>query len=118
MLVGSTLEDVGFEKKTTDSAIAQLLQFAEKRVPLLRNAKLEKCWAGFRPASPDGYPFLGALPGFANAWVASGHFRWGLFLSPATGVLIKQLMQGEDLLLPLDDFRLTRCADSIAESVQ
>ena len=118
MLVGSTLEDVGFEKKTTDSAIAQLLRFAERRVPLLRNAKLEKCWAGFRPASPDGYPFLGALPGFSNAWVAAGHFRWGLFLSPGTAVLIKQLMLGEDLLLPLNDFRLTRCGDLIAKSVQ
>ena len=113
MLVGSTLEDVGFEKKTTDAAIAQLLQFAKTRLPLLRDASVEKCWAGFRPASPDGYPFIDALPGFANAWVAAGHFRWGLFLSTGTAVLMKQLIKGEDLSLPLDDFRLTRNAESM-----
>ena len=115
VLVGSTLEDVGFEKKTTLFAIEQLLQFAQTRVPRLRDAAVESCWAGFRPASPDGYPFIDAVPGFANAWVAAGHYRWGLFLSPGTAVLMRQLIQREDTVLPYDDFRIGRIAESIVQ---
>ena len=108
VLVGSTLEDVGFEKKTTLSAISTLLQFARAKVPLLAAAEVERCWAGFRPASPDGYPYVDTVPGFTNGWVAAGHYRWGLFLSPATAVLIRQLMQGETTSVPSEDFRIGR----------
>ena len=114
ILVGSTLEDVGFEKKTTASAMEHLLNFAQTRVPRLRDAAVESCWAGFRPASPDGYPFIDSVPGFANAWIAAGHYRWGLFLAPATAVLMRQLIQGEVTIVPQDDFRISRVAESVS----
>ena len=115
VLVGSTLEDVGFEKKTTPSAIEQLLQFAQTRVPQLRSAEVESCWAGFRPGTPDGYPYIDAVPGFVNAWVAAGHYRWGLFLSPATAFLMRQLIQSENTIVQRDDFRIGRVAESVAQ---
>ena len=115
VLVGSTLEDVGFEKKTTPSAIEQLLQLAQTRVPQLRSAEVESCWAGFRPGSPDGYPYIDAVPGFVNTWVAAGHYRWGLFLSPATAVLMRQLIQSENTIVQQDDFRIGRVAESMAQ---
>jgi glycine oxidase len=108
VLVGSTMEDVGFEKKTTTKAVSQMLQFANSMFPQFEDAEVEQCWAGFRPASEDGLPFIGPLPGFSNGWVAAGHFRWGLFLSPATAVVLGQLMRGISPQIDLTDFRVDR----------
>ena len=113
ILVGSTLEDVGFEKKTTLSAIRELLQFAETRVSGLAAAKVERCWAGFRPASPDGYPYIDTVPGFVNGWLAAGHYRWGLFLSPATAVLMGQCIRGEPTCVPQDAFLIGRTVEPV-----
>jgi glycine oxidase len=107
LLVGSTEEDVGFDKNTTAGAIADLLQFACSLVPL-GDAPLERCWAGLRPASPDGLPYLGPVPGFANLFVAAGHFRSGIQMSPATGMLVKELLLGQPTALPVEPFRLDR----------
>jgi glycine oxidase len=108
VLVGSTEEDAGFEANTTAVAIAQLLQFATSLVPNLAGAAVERCWAGLRPGSPDGKPFLGAVPGMDNLFVAAGHFRSGIQLSPATALVMKQLLLGEIPTIPLQDFRLDR----------
>jgi glycine oxidase len=108
VLVGSTEEDAGFEKQTTAEGITSLLSFALELVPRLAGASVERCWAGLRPGSPDGLPFLGPVPGFENLYVAAGHFRSGLHLSPATGLLMKELLLGEPLSIPLEEFRLDR----------
>ena len=108
VLVGSTEEDAGFDKRTTAGAIEGLLHFAFETVPDLAQAHLERCWAGLRPGSPDGLPFLGAVPGFDNLWVAAGHFRAGLQLSPATGLVMKELLLGQPTTIPLEPFRLDR----------
>jgi glycine oxidase len=108
MLVGSTEEDAGFASHTTSSAIAELLQFATSLVPSLAEATVERCWAGLRPGSPDGRPFLGAVPGFDNLFVAAGHFRTGIQLSPGTALVMKQLLLGEKPTISLEEFRLSR----------
>ena len=61
-------------------------------MPALAGAKFERAWAGLRPGSIDGLPFLGTVPGFDNLFVAAGHFRSGLQLSPGTGRLIRELI--------------------------
>ena len=86
ILVGSTEEDAGFDKRTTAAAIQELLEFGTGLVPSLADAEIEKCWAGLRPGIPDGLPFIGRVPGIENLWVAAGHFRSGILLSPATGL--------------------------------
>jgi glycine oxidase len=108
ILVGSTEEDAGFEKRNTAEAIQELLRLAIRLVPPLAAATLEQCWSGLRPGSPDGLPFLGRVPGAANLFIAAGHFRAGIQLSPGTAILMKELILGEPLSLPLDAFRLDR----------
>jgi glycine oxidase len=108
LLVGSTEEDAGFDPRPTAAAIADLLALATSLLPALANATVERCWAGLRPGSPDGKPYLGAIPGIDNLFVAAGHFRAGIQLSPATGLVMKQLILGEKPTIPLEDFRLDR----------
>jgi glycine oxidase len=108
VLVGSTEEEVGFDKRTTDEAIADLVAFARGLVPALADAPIERSWAGLRPASFDGLPYLGPLPGLDNAFVASGHFRSGLYLSPATAVVMSQLLRGETPRIDLAPFHVLR----------
>jgi glycine oxidase len=108
VLAGSTEEEVGFDKRTTEHAIGDLAAFARTLVPALTDTPIDRSWAGLRPASFDGLPYLGPLPGLSNAFVAAGHFRSGLFLSPATAVVMSQLLRGEPGQIDLAPFRVGR----------
>jgi glycine oxidase len=94
MLVGSTIEDVGFDATTTPQAIARLLAFATQMIPSLVNSPVEQSWAGLRPGSIDGVPSLGPVSVGHNLFVASGHFRAGLHQSTGTAVLMAELIRG------------------------
>jgi glycine oxidase len=108
VLAGSTEEEVGFDKRTTDDAIFELTEFARGLVPALSDARIERTWAGLRPGSFDGLPYLGRLPDLRNAFVAAGHFRTGLYLSPATAVVMSQFIRGEEPQIDLSAFRVGR----------
>ena len=95
VLAGSTEEEVGFDKRTTESGIAELSAFARQLVPALLEAPIERTWAGLRPGTFDGLPYMGRLPGLENAFVAAGHFRGGLSVSPAVAVVMSQVLLGE-----------------------
>jgi glycine oxidase len=106
--VGSTLEEVGFDKTTTSTALERLKRGAQKALPALSETLMEDSWAGLRPGSPDGWPFLGKLPDWEGVWIAAGHFTHGLLLSAATGELIAQDILGEKPTLELGPFALGR----------
>jgi glycine oxidase len=108
VLIGATEEDAGFDKRTTAAAIRDLLDFGIAVVPGLGDAPLERSWAGLRPGSPDGLPFLGPVPGVDNLFVAAGHFRAGIQLSPGTGTVMAELILGRPTAVPLAPFRLDR----------
>ena len=108
ILVGSTMEDVGFLKQNTASATAELLNFAASLLPSGLELPVETSWSGLRPASTEGKPLLGRIPELENAWVATGHFRAGLQLSPATAVVMRSLMQGQ---VPAVDFGVVGVED-------
>jgi glycine oxidase len=108
VLAGSTEENAGFDKRTTAAAVAGLLALAARLVPGLADAPVERCWAGLRPGSPDGMPFLGPVPGLDNLFVAAGHFRSGIQLAPATGVVMTDLLLERPPSLPIDAFRPDR----------
>jgi glycine oxidase len=112
ILVGSTVEDVGFDTRTTASAIADLVEFSENMIPALAAAPLERCWAGLRPGNADGLPYIGAVPGCDNLYVAAGHFRAGIQSAPPTGVLMADLLTGKTGSMKKEDlvkaFRLDR----------
>lgn len=102
ILIGSTEERVGFQKENTAQAIAGLLQFGTDLVPALRSARFEQAWSGLRPFLAGELPYLGRIDGLQNACVAAGHFRAGLQLSLITAVLIRQIIIGEEVLLPAE----------------
>lgn len=108
LLIGATEEEVGFEKRSTAGAIAELLTFAQEMVTCLAHATIERCWSGLRPASTDGFPMIGLMPGYENLLIAAGHFRAGIQLSPATALSITELVLGRPLTVPLDAFRPER----------
>jgi glycine oxidase len=108
LLVGSTEERAGYDARPTAGAIGELIEFARGLIPSLAGATLEACWAGLRPGTPDGMPYVGPVPGVRNAFVAAGHFRAGIQLSPGTGLAMSELLLGHSPSIPLDPFRLDR----------
>ncbi|MGC3967147.1 MAG: glycine oxidase ThiO [Pirellulales bacterium] len=108
VLVGSTEEDVGFDKSTTAAVVRDLLDFAVRLAPALQEARVEQTWAGLRPHSADDRPYLGQAPNLTNVFVAAGHYRWGLALSPGTAVVMTQLIHGEPTSVDLAPFAVGR----------
>jgi glycine/D-amino acid oxidase-like deaminating enzyme len=108
---GATVEDVGFRKRTTSRALAGLRHMATELVPKLRDARIASSWAGLRPGSPDGLPIIGRFPGKRNVFLATGHFRNGILLSPITGALVAQLVltgKSDRRLTPFSPMRFCR----------
>ncbi len=93
ILIGSTEERVGFDKSTSSEGIKGLHQFAASLVPKLAELPIERAWAGLRPWLADG-PFVGRATDHENLTVATGHFRSGLTLSPATAMLLTTIITG------------------------
>lgn len=94
ILVGSTLEHAGFDKTPTSEALESLKASAFELLPQLKDAELVGHWAGLRPGSPDGIPFIGPVPGADGLWLNCGHYRNGLVLAPASCRLLADLMLG------------------------
>lgn len=112
VLVGSTEEpEAGFEKRTTAVAVADLIAFARSVVPGLSGADVETCWAGLRPGSPDGMPFIGPVPGHETVVLAAGHFRAGVQLSLGTAELVAAHLLGREPFVPPAAFRPDREPD-------
>ncbi len=108
ILAGSSEEEVGYRVATTPEIIDQLHVWASGLCPALTRDKIEKTWAGLRPGSFDGLPYLGSVPGATNLFLAAGHFRAGLHLSCATAVMMADLMDGRKPDIDLDPFRVGR----------
>lgn len=94
VLVGSTLEEVGFDDSTTPAAAEELRAAATDMVPLLGTLPVQGQWAGLRPAAPDGIPLIGPVPGIPGLWVNTGHFRNGVNLAPGSATLLEALVNG------------------------
>ncbi len=106
ILIGSTEERVGFVKQNTVNGVQSLLKFAVSVVPALASAEIERTWAGLRPFSGREEPFITRLPGLENLFVAAGHFRSGLQMSPGTAVLVRQMLQGQESSIPMNPYSL------------
>ena len=110
IVIGSTLEDAGFNKQTDVSTIQQLLHAARELVPALANAKVHEDWAGLRPGTPDNLPILGetATRGY---FVASGHYRDGILLTPITAQLMTDIILSRTLAYDLSAFASSRFSE-------
>ncbi len=103
ILLGSTLEDRGFDKAVTCAGLHQITGMAMEMVPGLRQARLERTWSGLRPASGDNLPLLGAGP-LPGLFLATGHYRNGILLTPMTAEAIAAQIVGTPLAVDLTPF--------------
>jgi glycine oxidase len=109
-IIGATIEDAGFDKTVHPSDIAHLRSLAASLLSPLASAPQLEAWAGLRPATPDGLPLLGALPNQPNHFIATGHYRDGILLAPATAHVIAQLLLGVPPSVDLTPFSPDRTA--------
>lgn len=94
VLTGSTVEQAGFDKSVTPGGLHELKTAAIGMVPALAYCQVEQHWAGLRPGSPQGVPYIGAHPGIKGLYVNTGHFRNGLVLAPASARLMVDIVLG------------------------
>lgn len=92
VLCGSTLEETGFDKSITIGGRESLMASAARLLPALAGEQPVAQWAGLRPGSPNGIPFIGRVPEKDNLWVNAGHYRNGLVLAPASAGLLADLL--------------------------
>ncbi len=107
-VIGATIENVGFDKTVHPSDIDRLHAAAAELLPPLASAPQIETWAGLRPATSDGLPLLGALANNPRHLLATGHFRDGILLAPATAHLIAQLLTKESPTIDLTPFSPAR----------
>ncbi|MBI4421351.1 MAG: glycine oxidase ThiO [Gemmatimonadetes bacterium] len=93
-IAGSTQEYVGFDVAVTDAGVAKILGIACQLYPPFEGKPIRRKWAGLRPGSPDGRPFIGRDPTVEGLWYATGHGRNGILLAPITGEIIGDLFTG------------------------
>jgi glycine/D-amino acid oxidase-like deaminating enzyme len=108
VLIGATLERVGFDERVTDAAINGLLACARTLVPDIVHARILETWAGLRPGTPDDLPILGEDARLAGLCYATGHYRNGILLAPITARVMAELIAEGKGRSELSDFSIER----------
>lgn len=104
LLIGATVEKVGFQRSVTAAGVSGLLGAALLLVPGLANLPIIRTWYGFRPWAPDSLPILGPWPGIEGLFVATAHYRNGILLAPITARLMTECMTHGRPSLDIKDF--------------
>ena len=115
LLVGATVEDAGFDVRVTARGVRTLLDATLRALPSLGDLAVAETWAGLRPGTPDGLPYLGETR-ISGYFVASGHYRNGILLAPATAIAIADAIDGEDARR-LEPFSPRRFQDAVPPRV-
>lgn len=109
VLIGSTVEpDAGFSVRVTAAGISEVMAKALRLMPLLGEAAVVNMWSGLRPDTPDHRPFIGWVPDVEGLIAATGHYRLGITLAPATAQAVCQLIDSGTTVLDLSLFRVDR----------
>jgi glycine oxidase len=107
--VGATEEhDAGFDNRVTPAGLAELAGIIAHLAPTLAQGRFVSAWAGLRPGSDDGELIVGQVPHAANIWIATGHFRSGALLAPATAELLSSSILSGTPDAGLEPFSPTR----------
>lgn len=117
-IVGATVNPNTFNEKVTIAGISLLMENAKRLVPSIADAEWEEAWAGIRPQTADGLPYLGEHPEYKGLFVATGHFRNGILLSPVTGEIIADLVERKPTLVNVDPFRVDRSVKELTRGVK
>lgn len=107
LVIGSTLEDVGYNKQTDISTLQRLFEAAVELVPGIAKSLRHEAWAGLRPGTPDELPILGETS-ISGYFIAAGHYRDGILLAPVTAMLMSDVVMGRNPSLNLSVFAATR----------
>lgn len=108
ILAGSTVEYTGFDKSTSADAKQKLYDFATQLLPDLQRYPANHHWAGLRPGTPDGVPYVGHHPNYDNLSVNAGHFRNGLVMGPASAQLLADLILNRPTSINPQNYGLIR----------
>jgi glycine oxidase len=109
-VIGATVEDAGFDTSVRTEDLRRLRVMAAELVPQIgseADAPMVEAWAGLRPATADFLPVLGPCERDGH-FIASGHYRNGILLAPATAVVLADLVEGNESRLELDAFSVGR----------
>jgi glycine oxidase len=115
IVVGATVEYVGYDKAITAGGLEENLAAAIELAPSLAAARIDEIWAGLRPDSPDHLPIIGPT-GLDGLVIATGHFRSGVLLTPVTGKLIREWITLQRVSLDWDRFSPMRFAQHHEET--
>jgi glycine oxidase len=107
LLVGSTLEFVGYRREVTAGAVRDLLAAAIALAPNLAGAELRSSWSNFRPYTRDELPLLGPSP-IQNLTFVTGHYRNGILLAPISAEIVGSVVRGKRPPLSLAAFSPAR----------
>jgi glycine oxidase len=115
IIAGSTLENVGFNRETTQEGLRKILDAAIALAPGLADAEIVETWAGLRPGTPDHLPIIGPtdIPGLL---IATGHYRNGILLAPVTAKLIGDWIVKGKARFSADRFSPLRFATAISRA--
>jgi len=105
VLIGSTLEFVGFDKSTTTQAHDELLKTAISIAPVLSEYPVEYHWAGLRPGTADGIPYICNHPDIAGLFINSGHYRNGVVLGLASAQLMCDIVLKNSPILDIESYQ-------------
>lgn len=95
LLIGEAVAEEGFEVRVDPFSAKSLRDAAVRALPELATLAVAESWAGLRPRSPNGRPFIGKTP-LEGYYVAAGHYRNAILLAPATSLAIANLIEGKD----------------------
>jgi glycine oxidase len=104
VLLGSTVEFIGFDRSTTAEGVNELLRKGLAVAPGLRSSRFVTAWAGLRPYAGRELPLIGPLPEHPEIMLATGHFRTGISPSLITGQLVADWITTGKTAIPLDAF--------------
>ena len=108
IVCGSSMDDIGFDHRPDIDTQRKIYEASLEMVPELEQFPIVKSWAGLRPSSPTGIPYIGRLPKLDNAWANFGHFRNGLCMGPASAQLLRELILNQDTLVNAEVYSPSR----------
>ena len=111
---GTTEDWRGFDRQPLADTRERILEGAKSLVPALTDATLVKHTACLRPVTPDWLPILGRVPGYRNAWLATGAGKKGILLAPGIGKSVADLICRDETSLPIENFAPARFAAPVA----
>jgi glycine oxidase len=96
IVVGATMIEHSYDRSVSMEGLFTLMSKAKELIPSIATAQWEKSWAGLRPQTLDGLPYLGEAPNLKGLFIAMGHYRNGILLSPITGIIMTDLVEGKE----------------------